>query len=104
MLKVRGRMTDELHQFAVKCLSGEITKHKMHWFDESKCGDVSLRFSKFELPFRYHKIITDGFIGNAPAQLCKATDIYRVLEMIYSNTDGQDPLADEKAIPPRWYV
>ena len=104
MLKVPNRMTKELYTFKVKSKTGEITEQKMHWFDESTYGDVSLRFSKFELPFRYHKIIKDGFIGNAPSQLCSAKDIYRVLEKIYNNPDGRDPLSDEKPIPTKWYV
>ena len=67
--------------FTVKLASGELVEHKMRWFDESMYGDVSLRFSKFEIPFRYHRIIKDGFIGDAPAQLCSARDIYRVLKI-----------------------
>lgn len=104
MLGVENRMTKDMRPFKVKLLSGEIVEHKMRWFDESMYGDVSLRFSKFELPFRYHRIIKDGFIGNAPAQLCSARDIYRVLEKIYNNPDGRDPLSDEKPVPPKYYV
>ena len=104
MLGVPNRMTKELYDFKVKDIDGKITEQKMHWFDESAYGDVSLRFSKFELPFRYHKIIKDGFVGNAPAQLCSARDIYRVLEKIYKNPEGKDPLANEMPVQPKWYV
>ena len=104
MLNVEHRMTKELEPFTVKLASGELVEHKMRWFDESMYGDVSLRFSKFEIPFRYHRIIKDGFIGDAPAQLCSARDIYRVLKMIYENPEGRDPLSDEKPVPPKFYV
>ena len=104
MFNTPNRMTKELYTFKVKSADGKISEQMMHWFDESAYGDVSLRFSKFEIPFRYHKIIKDGFVGNAPAQLCSARDIYRVLEKIYKNPDGKDPLANENSVPPKWYV
>ena len=103
ILTVPDRMTEEKYRFGVKLASGEVLERYMRWFDESRYGDVSLRFSKFEMPFRYHGIITDGYIGNAPTQLCSAKDIFKILKMIYQNPDGRDPLADEKLVPPRWY-
>jgi aminoglycoside 3-N-acetyltransferase len=104
MLNVPYRLTAEFQNFGVKTEADEIFTHKMRWLDETKYGDVSLRFPKFDIPFRYHKIIKDGFIGNAPTQLCDARDIYRVLKKLYNNPDGKDPLADEKPIPPKWYI
>ena len=59
------------------CKSGDIVYfHLTDYID-----DVSLRFVKYETPFRYHGCIIDGFIGNAPTQLCdarkiKETDIF----------------------------
>ncbi len=103
MFGTPNRMTKEKRRFTVRRRNGEIVERYMRWFDESLYGDVSLRFTKFEIPFRYHGIITDGFIGNAPTQLCSAKRILEVLEPIYKNAEGRDPLADEKLVPPRWY-
>ena len=50
-----------------------------------------------------HRCITDGFIGNAPAQLCDARKMKRTIALIYQNSGGVDPLADEAPIPPKWY-
>ena len=80
MLGAKNRLTDEYYSFGVKRVSGEIYDHKMRWLDERAYGDVSHRFSKFALPFRYHKVTEYGFLGNAPTELCSARGIYRVLE------------------------
>ena len=104
ILEVPDRITEEKYRFAVRRESGEVVDRYMRWFDESKYGDVSLRFSKFEMPLRYFGAITDGFIGNAPTQLLSAEKILDVLTPIYKNPDGRDPLSDEKLVPPRWYA
>ena len=62
-----------------------------------------MRFPKYEIPFRYHGGITDGFIGNAPAQCCDARIMKEVMELIQKNSLGQDPLFEEKEIPKKWY-
>ena len=103
MLDTPHRMTEEKRRFTVRYPGGDVKESYMRWFDESVYGDVSLRFGKFEIPLRYHGVIVDGFVGNAPTQLCSAKKIMEVLRPIYNNIDGCDPLADESMIPPRWY-
>ena len=63
----------------------------------------SLRFTKFDTAFRYHNCITDGFIGNAPTQLCDAKKMKETVELIYKNSGGEDPLSNELPIPQKWY-
>ena len=73
-------------------------------FDCDFTDDISERFPKYEQAFRYHRCITDGFVGNAPAQLCDARGMKRVIELIYAKAGGTDPLADERPIAPVLYV
>lgn len=87
----------------VKRQSGEIIKRNILLFDESVCGDISWRFPKYETAFRYHGCITDGFVGDAPTQLCDAVKMKEVVELIFKNSEGKDPLGDERPIPPKWY-
>lgn len=103
MLHVPHRMTEEKVHIKVKRASGEVAERDIHWFDESYVGDASHRFPKYELAFRYHGAITDGFIGNAPTQLCDARIMKQVLELIAKNAGDKDPLADDKPFPPKWY-
>ena len=84
--------------------NGEVIKRDILLFDEDGCGDVSLRFPKYETAFRYHGAITDGFIGRAPTQLCDAVIMKETVELIFKNSGGIDPLKDEKPIPPKWYA
>ena len=88
---------------SIKLKSGEIIPRKIRPHKTSFTSDVSLRFSKYETAFRYHRAITDGFIGNAPAQACNAVIMKETMEKIFKNSCGIDPLADEKLIPPAWY-
>ena len=47
--------------------------------------------------------ITDGFLGNAPTQLCDARIMKETVERII-RADTTDPLASESAIAQRLYV
>ena len=69
----------------------------------SKFQFISFSFPKYEVAFRYHKCITDGFIGNAPVQLCDAGMLKDIVELIFKNANGEDPLGTENPIPPKWY-
>ena len=103
MLKTPDRMSEEPTRLTVKRLTGEIVERDITFYDESRYGDVSLRFAKYELPFRYLRCITDGFLGDAPAQLCDARGMKEAMELIYSRCGGSDPMSDDLPIPPAWY-
>ena len=75
----------------------------------SKChlavgiGDVSARYPKYEPAFRYHGHIRDGFIGNAPTQLCDAIGMSRVLTLINERSGGIELMTDDSPIPAEYY-
>ncbi len=98
-----NRLSEPL-DVTVKLSSGELVKTKIRAHKTSFTDDVSLRFPKYETAFRYHGAIRDGFIGNAPAQLCDARIMKDVMESIMKNSEGADPLVDEKAILPKLYI
>ena len=104
MLGVPNRMTDEKTKTTIKLDTGAIIERDMCFFDDAYHTDISLRFPKYETAFRYHRAIRDGFIGNAPTQLCDAVIMKDVVELIHSRSGGIDPLGNEKPIPPAWYV
>ena len=103
ILKTPDRMSEEPTRLTVKRLDGEVIERDITFYDESRYGDVSLRFTKYELPFRYLRCIVDGFLGDAPAQLCDARGMKEAMELIYSRCGDRDPMSDEKPIPPAWY-
>ncbi|MBQ8759329.1 MAG: AAC(3) family N-acetyltransferase [Clostridia bacterium] len=68
----------------------------------SYVGAVSKYFPKFEPAFRYFGCITDGFIGNAPAQLCDCRGMLEVIKLLYEKS-GTDLLCDDKPICEKLY-
>lgn len=103
MLNIPNRMGNRPVDMAVRQKDGQIIKTKLCLFDTDYTEDISYRFTKYETAFRYHKCITDGFLGNAPVQLCSARKMKETIELIYQNCGSADPLADEEAIPQKWY-
>lgn len=104
MMNVPERLTDEKIESTIIHKNGNVEKRKLYWFDESKIPDVSVNFGKFETAFRHHKCITDGFIGNAPSQLCSASAMKSVLELIYKNAQGKELLADDSPLDNKLYT
>jgi len=87
----------------VRRSSGEIVKRELTLYYTDYTDDISYRFPKYETAFRYHKCITDGYIGNAPVQLCDAKKMKETIALIFKNSGGIDPLQNEEPIPQAWY-
>ena len=100
---VPNRLTKGFADVAVKRADGTVFKHRMHTHYTDYCDDVSLRFPKYETPFRYHGAIKDGFVGSAPTQLCDARIMKDVMEKIFLASKDTDPLVDECPIPTKLY-
>ena len=103
ILGVPNRLSAEPREVTVKRASGEIVKRKIRTHHTDYTIDISMRFPKYETAFRYRGAITDGFLGNAPTQVCDARIMKETVELILKNSNGSDPLADEKAILPKLY-
>ena len=103
ILGVPDRLAENAVAVSIKLKSGEIIPRKIRPHKTSFTSDVSLRFSKYETAFRYHRAITDGFIGNAPAQACNAIIMKETMEKIFKNSGDEDPLANELLIPTTRY-
>lgn len=104
ILNIPNRMTkDKTVEATVRDLNGEISKRRLRFFDCSFSEDISLLFPKYDTAFRYHRAIKDGFIGNAPCQLCDAVKLKDTIELIFQNSGGKDPLEYIEPIPQKWY-
>ena len=103
IIGTENRLSPEPRRVTVKRASGEILERAIRSHHTSFTNDVSLRFTKYEIAFRYHGAITDGFVGNAPAQACDARTMKDVMELIASRSGENDPLADERIIMPELY-
>lgn len=102
-LNIPNRMDNKTIPTAVRRKNGEVIRRDLTLFYTDYTSDISRRFVKYETAFRYHRCITDGFLGNAPVQLCDARKLRDTIALIYQNSNGQDPLADESPIPQKWY-
>ena len=103
MVGMPNRLSPEPRDVTVKLSSGETVTRRVYTHRTDYTSDVSLRFIKYEMPFRYHGAIRDGFIGNAPAEVCDARIMKETIELIFKNSGGADPLVDEKPIPQTLY-
>ena len=104
LLGTPNRMEKAPMRLLVKKANGEIIPREFYMFDENYAGDLSHKFDKFEIPFRYHGLIRDGRLGDAPTMLCDAVGMKDVVEKIYSRSDGADPLLTDDPLPPRFFV
>lgn len=98
MLDVKGRLAPEPVSVSVRYPSGETVHRRVYTFDETKNGDVSLRFPKFEPAFRAHGCIADGKLGDAPTQLCSARGMRAVLETVWARAGGRELLGDDEPL------
>ena len=103
MMDLPNRITDTPTEVRIRRASGEVATRQIRTHRSTLTPDISARFPKYETAFRYHGAITDGFLGNAPVQACNARIMKEVMELIQSRAD-RDPLSDEAALPPVWYV
>ena len=103
MLGVPNRLTEQVREVKIKRASGEVVTRHIHGHYCSCTNDISARFPQFETAFRYHGAITDGFLGDAPVQACDARVMKQTMQTIFARAD-RDPLSDEAALPPVWYV
>ena len=103
MLGIPNRITDDTTEVKIKRASGEVVTRRVKRHSCSFTNDISARFPQFETAFRYHGAITDGRIGDAPVQACDARIMKQVMETIFARAD-RDPLSDEAALSPVWYV
>lgn len=103
ILNIPDRMTTKPIHTSVKKPNGEIWHRDMGFYSCSFTNDISQRFVKYDTAFRYHRCITDGFIGNAPTMLCDARKMTDTVSLIFENSNGEDPLKDEIPIPQKWY-
>ena len=88
---------------AVRRKDGSIIRRRMELFYTDYIEDISDRFPKYETAFRYHRCITDGFLGNAPTQLCDARRMKDTMALLWKNSGCLDPLEKEAPIPQAWY-
>lgn len=103
MLGRPNRMGSEELNLTVRKPTGEVVERPFYLYETDYTEDISWRFHQYETAFRYHGAITDGFLGNAPAQLCSAVKMKQTVERIVMQSEGVDPLAEEEPIPPKWY-
>lgn len=103
ILGIPDRMAKTPISTTVRRLNGEIVEKKLCFFECSTSEDICERFPKYDVAFRYHGALTDGFLGRAPAQLCHAVKMKEVVELIHARCGAEDPLGSEIPIPPKWF-
>jgi len=103
ILGTPNRMDNRPIRTNLRRSSGQVIERELTLYFTDYIDDISYRFPKYETAFRYHKCIVDGFLGNAPTQLCDARKMKETVTLIFQNSGGADPLYGESPIPPAWY-
>jgi aminoglycoside 3-N-acetyltransferase len=103
MLDVPNRLDASLREVTVKYKNGDVSHRYSRGHHAEGISDVSAQFPNYEPAFRYHGCIVDGFIGNAPTQLCNARKMKQVLELIYKRSGGEELLDKLREIPEKYY-
>ena len=79
----------------------EVRRHQGHRSEGIR--DVSAHFPKYEPAFRHHGCIVDGFVGNAPTQLCSARGMRDVMRLVRERSGGIELLADDAPLCEAYY-
>lgn len=103
ILGVPNRLAEQPREVRIKRTDGEVVTRRIRGHHCTFTNDISARFPQFETAFRYHGAITDGRLGDAPVQACDARIMKQTVQTIFERAD-RDPLSDEAALPPLWYV
>ena len=102
-LALPNRMSDKPTAVTVRRRDGEVLSREIYLYDNDFNVDVSIRFPKDDTAFRYRGCTESGFVGQAPTQLCSARKLLETVKLIFERSDGEDPMANEKPILPKWY-
>ena len=102
MLDVPNRLSP-VKKVLVRYPDGRVEErdHRGHRAEGIK--DVSAHYPKYEPAFRHHGCIVDGFVGNAPTQLCSARGMRDVMALIRERSGGIELLADDAALDEAYY-
>lgn len=84
-------------EMTVRLDDGTVIRTDIH-----RNGCESAKFPKFEIPFRVNGAITDGFIGDAPTQLCDVGIMYFVMEKMLERS-GHAELCNDDPFSEEWY-
>jgi aminoglycoside 3-N-acetyltransferase len=103
ILETPDRMGSKPLDVTVRLTDGSLARRQILLYKCSTTKDVSERFGKLELAFRYRGAIRDGWLGNAPVQLCSTVKMLETMQLIYERSEGKDPLGDEKPIKPKLF-
>ena len=103
MMDVPNRLS-EVRERRVRYADGhvEVRRHQGHRSEGIR--DVSAHFPKYEPAFRHHGCIVDGFVGNAPTQLCSARGMRDVMRMIRARSGGIELMADDQPLDQAYYI
>lgn len=104
MLGVQNRLSPEPLSMTLLHRDGTLESRLSHCHHAEGIGDVSKKYPKYEPAFRHYGHIIDGYVGNAPTQLCDARGMKEVLELIYKRSEGRELMMDDSPIDPSLYL
>ena len=104
MLNVPNRLSPQPLPMSILHKDGTLQPRPSRSHHAEGIGDVSMRYVKYEPAFRHYGYITDGFVGNAPAQLCDARGMKEVLELIYKRSNGAELMQDFESLDTSLYI
>ena len=103
MLNLPNRISDQAVDMKIRFSDRSVKNRKFCYMRTDVIYDVSLFFPKLEPAFRAHGGVKDGFIGNAPTELCSARIMKDVMELVNKRSGGIELMSDDAPLKREWY-
>lgn len=103
ILHTPNRLSSDFAEMFIKLKDGSLIKRECRYMQADGTDDVSQFFPKYEIAFRFHGAIKDGFIGNAKTQLCSVNIMKEVMALVAKNSKGKELLIDHAPLEESWF-
>lgn len=103
LLGVPNRLSKNFVRLGIRLKSGDVIERPIRCHHTEGIPEVSSKYPKYEPAFRAHGCIRDGFVGDAPAQLCDCKKMAEVMAIVREKSGGRELLADDAPLPREFY-
>lgn len=103
ILNVPNRISKNATIRTVRLPDGSVLEKLVHGVYADGIGAFWERFPKFEPVFRCFGAVTDGFIGDAPVQLCSCRKMMDAFRTVFERSGRAELLLNDEPFKEEWY-
>lgn len=102
--EVPNRISKNKTLKTVRLKDGTVLEKFTHGVYAEGIGPFWERFPKFEPAFRHFGAITDGFLGDAPVQLCSCRKMTEAFRTVFERSGKAELLGEDTPLKKEWYI